>query len=145
MKYIDILLDYFATTEQGKLKKTYLALLPYEILDKIFTMVRRHELIQTRIRIHTYFASRRRGCATKTIWRDHYIYYPFFTTKMKSVVQDFYTDNNQTILTVRFYKPCRVPYFTINTIVLKASGEEKHYSILDWKYNRMHNKLGKCL
>jgi hypothetical protein len=143
MKYINILLEFFATADKDKWEQTYFALLPYELLDKIFTVYRDHQLIATRQHMFSHFACRRRGIG-KTIFGKENVHFPYFTPTMHLIEQNVSIDASRMLVTVRFFKPGKIPHFTIYTFAY-SNGKNLYFTVLDWKYSPMRNNVGKGL
>ena len=144
MKYIDILLDFFATTERGKWEQTYFSLIPYELLYKIFTMYRNDQLIGIRQHIYSHFGCRRRGIGKNHLSTKRIIHFPYFTPTMHLIEQDVSIDASRLLVKVRFFKPGRIPHFTIYTFAY-SNGKDLYFSVLDWKYDPVRSNIGKCL
>lgn len=162
MKHIDILLEFFAT-EQDQWNQTYIALLPYELLQKVFDLKRKQELLQITKVLRRHWLCRGRGFG-KNFYNHTLFNYPYYSSNKIKIHHVVSINNHKLSIRVKFSKlrfeysemfsdrqyQLQRPHFTICSESLFFVNDATpyntmHYQIQDWKYDTTRSKIGKCL
>jgi hypothetical protein len=158
MNHFDFWLHDFNRNRAGW-QRTYFALLPLELLQKIITLKRKDELKSVKTVLHHHWLCRRRGIG-RNIYNHEVLFYPYFSSNKKKIVHEVKIDAHKLSIRVKFSKlrkeysmlfsdkqfALQRPHFTICSETYFTTKAEYHYQISDWRfYQGYTTNLGKML
>lgn len=174
MNYFDFWLHDFHCNRDAW-HQTYFAILPLELLQKIFALKRKEELTSIKTVLHFHMLCRRRGYG-RSIYNHAVLFYPYFSSNKIKIEHEVKVHQHKLSIRVKFSKLrneysvlysdkqyaiqrphftiCSETYFYVKQLQKDINNDEDdifkhppeyHYQIADWRFSQCHSNVGKCL